>query len=214
MLFGFIPSILDSDKAECLFCVVLSNDSMKPAKLKIHQNKKHPSTIEKEDIFFVEKKKTLLSTKQVTLPNFVSKQEGVLKQACRLSFEVALVGTKNVLPHTIAEKYFKPACELVLLKLCPNKLDELRQVPLSDNTMKRRIDEMAADVETQLITRLKNSSLAIQLGESTTVSNESLLLSTRMGTLHFKDAIHEDFFFSTNLLTTTTGADIFDALST
>ena len=128
-----------------------------------------------------------------------------------MSFEVALVGSKNVLPHTIAEKYFKPACELVLLKLCPNKLDELRQVPLSDNTMKRRIDEMAADVEVQLITRLKNSPLAIQLDESTTVANESLLLGWVR--YIFKDAIHEDFFFSTNLLTTTTGAEIFDALS-
>ena len=177
LLFGFIPSVLYSDKAECLFCgVVLSNDSMKPAKLKIHQNTKHPSTVEKEDIYFVEKKNTYLSTNQMTLPNILSKQEGVLKQAYRLSFEVALVGSKNVLPHTFAEKYFKPACELVLLKLCPNKLDELRQVPLSDNTMKRRIDEMAADVEIQLITRLKNSPLAIQLDESTTVANESLSL--------------------------------------
>ena len=78
-----------------IFDVVLSNDSMKPAKLKIHQNTKHPSTVEKEDIHFVEKKNTYLSTNQMTLHNIVSQQEGVLKKSCRLSFEVALVGSKT-----------------------------------------------------------------------------------------------------------------------
>ena len=97
LFFGFIPSVLDSDKAECLFCgLILSNDSMKPAKLKIHKNIKHPGTIEKEDIFFVDKKKEYLSTRQVTLHNIVSTQEGILKQACRLSYEVSLIGTKCI----------------------------------------------------------------------------------------------------------------------
>ena len=184
---------------------------MKPAKLKIHQNIKHPSTIEKEDIFFVDKKKEYLSTRQVTLHNIVSTQEGILKQACRLSYEVALIGIKNALPHTMAEKYLKPACELILLTLCSDKLEEWHQVPLSNNTMKRRINDMAADVGFQLTKRLKSSPLAIQLDESTTVSNESLLLGWIRYV--FEDNIDEDLLFSTNLLTTATGADIFDALN-
>ena len=158
-MFGFVPSVLDSDKAECLFCgLILSNDSIKPAKLKIHQNTKHPSKIEKEDIFCVDKKKEYLSTRQVTLHNIVSTQEEILKQACRLSYEVALIGTKNLLKN--AEKYLKPACELILFTLCPDELEEWHQVPLSNNTMKRRIDEMAADVGFQLTKRLKSSPLA------------------------------------------------------
>ena len=147
-----------------------------------------------------------MSTRQVTLHNIVSTQDGILKQACRLSYEVALIGTKNVLPHTLAEKYLKPAYELILLTLCPDKLEEWHQVPLSNNTMKRRIDEMAADVGFQFTKRLKSSPLAIQLDELTTVSNESLLLGWVRYV--FEDNIHEDFLFSTNLRTTATGSDI------
>ena len=111
----------------------------------------------------------------------------------------------------MAEKYLKPACELILLTLCPGKLEEWHQVPLSNNTMKRCIDEMAADVGFQLTKRLKSSPLAIQLDESTTVSNESLLLGWVRYV--FEDNIHEDLLFSTNLLRTATGADIFDAVN-
>ena len=62
-MFRFIQSVLDPDKSECIFCgIVLSNDSMKPPKLKIHQQEPGQSTVEQDDIFFIDWKKEYMST--------------------------------------------------------------------------------------------------------------------------------------------------------
>ena len=86
LMFEFIQLVLDPDKAECIFCgMVISNDSMKPSNLKIHQNTSHQSTVENDDIFFVDRRKEYMETNQVTLHEVVSKQESILKQACHFS---------------------------------------------------------------------------------------------------------------------------------
>ena len=54
---------------------------------------------------------------------------------------------------------------------------KIKSIPLSNDTVKRRIDVMAVDCENQLIQEVRNSRyFAIQLDESTTVSSEALLL--------------------------------------
>lgn len=51
--FGFIESQVNKSKPECIFCGdVLSNDSMKPSKLKRHQESKHPSTLTQDLAYF------------------------------------------------------------------------------------------------------------------------------------------------------------------
>ena len=58
LVFRFIQSVLNPDKSECIFCgMVLSKDSMKPPKLKIHRQETRQSTVEQDDIFFVDRKK-------------------------------------------------------------------------------------------------------------------------------------------------------------
>ena len=59
--------------------------------------------------------------------------------------------------------------------------DEIRKIPLSNDTVARRIAEISEDQLQQLITRLKKSQkFAIQLDETTDVSrNAQLLLSLR-----------------------------------
>ena len=54
--FGFIEA-MDKVKIECVMCgEKLANESMKPCKLKRHQNTKHPQTIGKPREFFLRKK--------------------------------------------------------------------------------------------------------------------------------------------------------------
>ena len=51
------------------------------------------------------------------------------------------------------------------------------KVPLSNDTVSRRISEMASDIQNQVLERMKGSPFfSIQLDESTDVSNAALLL--------------------------------------
>ena len=51
-----------------------------------------------------------------------------------------------------------------------------KSIPLGNDTVQRRIDEMSAHVEHQLCNALRNTEFSIQLDESTLPGNESLLL--------------------------------------
>ncbi len=86
----------------------------------------------------------------------------------------------------------------------------MKTVPLSDNTVKDRIDKMANDCQNQLHEKLKSSPFAIQLDETTTLAEESVLI------LHVQyiegGDLKQDILMSTNLTTTTTGQDIFLAV--
>uniref|UniRef100_A0A674PIL4 DUF4371 domain-containing protein n=1 Tax=Takifugu rubripes TaxID=31033 RepID=A0A674PIL4_TAKRU len=74
---------------------------------------------------------------------------------------------------------------------------EIAKVPLSDNTISRRIDEMSADIE----------KIALQLDESTDISGHAQLLAN----VHFVDG--ENFLFCKALPGKTTGEEIFRVTS-
>ena len=51
--YGFMESQIDKTKPECIICGdVLSNECMKPSKLKRHQESKHPSTLTQDLPYF------------------------------------------------------------------------------------------------------------------------------------------------------------------
>ena len=92
----------------------------------------------------------------------------------------------------------------------PQAADKVKTVPLSDNTVKDRIDKMAADCQNQLHEKLRNANFAIQLDETTTVSDEAVLI-VYVQYIDGED-LTQDILMSTNLSTTTTGQDIFLAV--
>ena len=53
----------------------------------------------------------------------------------------------------------------------------LRTVPLSDTTVKRRINEMGANIEDQLCEILRSTFFTLQLDKTTTSGNNSLLMA-------------------------------------
>ena len=83
------------------------------------------------------------------------------------------------------------------------------KIPLLNDTVAKRIDEMAENIEKQLIKKVKEAwCLAIQLDESTDVTNMAILL------VQFEDSgdIVEDMMFWLELTQQTTSAEMFKVL--
>jgi hypothetical protein len=173
--FGFIATGSDDQqKPQCVICSeVLSSASMKPSKLKRHQQTKHSETVKKPIEFFQRKRDDLLKQKS----RFI-KSATFNSSALKASFEVALRIAKAKKPHTIAEDLILPsAVDMVKAVLGEKVVRQVRAIPLSDNSISRRITDMSADVNEQIVEMLKTSKkFALQLDESTDVANCAILI--------------------------------------
>ena len=160
--YGFSFSCEDGvEKPLCLICnETLSADSLKPSKLKRHLNTKHVESLDKPIQYFERLLKFSKKQKQFT-ENFFTVNERYM----RASYEASYLIAKSTKPFSVGENLVLPAAvkmsEIVHGK---NYVDEIRKMPLSNNTVARRIAESTDDQLQQLITRLKKSQeFAIQL---------------------------------------------------
>ncbi len=142
-------------------------------------------------------------TSQTTLP----------VKALTASYEVAHLVAKAKKPHTIAESLIRPAAMAICRTMFGDKYaSDIEQIPLSDNTISRRITEMATDVKCQLIERIKNGFFfSLQLDESTDISNSSQLLA--FVRYRHERKLLEDLLFCSSMEKTCTERDIFEKLS-
>ena len=86
------------------------------------------------------------------------------------SFEVSLLVAKQKKAHNIGETLVKPsALAMVRNVLSKESERKIKAIPLSDDTVQRRIDLMANDIKEQVVTEIKDTSLfglfALQLDE-------------------------------------------------
>ena len=143
----------------------------------------------------------------------VSNVGSTTKKGSETSYIVSLHITKSTKPHSIGETLILPAAkDIVKTMFCEKLSKDIDLIPLSDDTVTRRINDMANNVESQLISRIKESSFySLQIDETTDVSNEAQLLCYIR--YEFNNDIHEDMLFSKTLPTRSTGEHIFKVLN-
>uniref|UniRef100_A0A672FBK0 C2H2-type domain-containing protein n=1 Tax=Salarias fasciatus TaxID=181472 RepID=A0A672FBK0_SALFA len=196
--FGFSWSGTEEEpRPQCVVCGdVLSNESMKPAHLRRHLLTRHPGLKDKPLDFFIRKCDALEQSKSTiqTCSTSVAKAQDA-------SYRASLRIVKAGKPHTIGEQLCLP------LKTAK----QLDLVPLSNDTVSRRIKNMSEDVKNTLIERIKGSRYyAIQLDETTDVADlANLLVYVRY---ECDSAAQEDFLFCQSLETRTTAEHIFQLL--
>ena len=84
---------------------------------------------------------------------------------------MAYLIAKDKKPHTIRETLIKPAAVAISQIMHGDKIaDELKEIPLYADTIRRRISKIDQDIMCQLNDRVKRKKFGLQLDESTDVS--------------------------------------------
>ncbi len=139
---------------------------------------------------------------------------GENEKAVTASYEVSRLIATSGKPHTIGEDLILPAAKQMVSIMLGNKaVKQLNLISLSNNTIKRRINDMSENVFQQLICRVRASRFyAIQIDESTDIVSMANLLTFVMNVM---EKLTKTFFFNNcfNLHTNATMEAIFDILN-
>jgi hypothetical protein len=147
--FGFTSTEVDGEeRPQGVLCMkVLASECMIRIKLKRHLETTHPSIISKSCDYFSRKLKELIQQK-----GSFYKQASIPSNALLAYFKVAHRIGKCMKPHTIAEELILPAAlDMVNIMIGESAGKLLSKVPLSNNTIRSRMQHIAEDLNDQLI---------------------------------------------------------------
>ena len=182
---------------------------MKPCKLEDHLRRCNADKTCKDLLYFTNLKEKL--QKRSTVDNMLVSTSKRDNDGLLASYNISLLIAKSGKSHTIGEQLILPAVEEVFKTVLHQPVhDILKRIPLSNNTVQRRIDEMSHDVEDFLCTYLQTNHFSIQLDESTLPGNEALLLAYVRFIMN--QEIQEELLFARTLTTDTKGETIFNVL--
>ncbi|KAI5152824.1 hypothetical protein ENBRE01_3037 [Enteropsectra breve] len=208
--YGFIPCPTNQALPMCLICEKsLSNEAMKPSRLQDHLIRVHPDKKDNDINYFKELEDKI--NKRTKLSDIFKSSRKQSFDGLVASYNLSLLIAKSGKPHTIGEEIILPAVKEVLENVLHKPAGEiLDKISLSNDTVQKRIDEMADYIEESLCEYLKRVQFSIQLDESTLPNNKSILLSF---VRFIKDEkICEELLFVKELQTDTRGRSIFNIL--
>ncbi|XP_076348034.1 protein FAM200B-like [Tachypleus tridentatus] len=133
--YGFIPTPHNETKPMCLICMdVLSNDSMKPCKLKIHLEKKHTREKDKPVEYFKKLRDDFQARKTVSqlFNNKVCKMsDGLLA-----SYEISKIIAKAGKPHNVGGTVILPAVSVIISSVMKQNASAItNSIPLSNSSV-------------------------------------------------------------------------------
>lgn len=152
--FGF-TSINDKGvvKPQCVIChKILSAESLRPSKLKLHLETTHSQDVAKDRSFFG-RQELNMKRQRLDASGSIHQQNAALVEA---SFLVSIEIAKKKKPHTIGEELILPCAKtMVKLVLGEKSAEKLSAISLSNNTVQRRISLMSDDIKEQVIQKDK-----------------------------------------------------------
>jgi len=180
--YGFIAMKSDGDQLPfCLICnKALSNEALAPSKLRRHLETKHPSLKDKTRGYF--ENPVAQQTKQAKkLTNFMKLPE----KGLIASYKIAHLLAKRKKAHTDAETIIAPALAIIVETILGSEAAEkVEKIPLSNNTISRRIEDISSDLKDQFrehFETVEDESMllwSLQVDESTDISGKSQLLAS------------------------------------
>uniref|UniRef100_F7ATE3 Zinc finger MYM-type containing 6 n=1 Tax=Macaca mulatta TaxID=9544 RepID=F7ATE3_MACMU len=200
-----------SPRPQCVICgEILSSENMKPANLSHHLKTKH-SELENKPVDFFEQKSLEMECQNSSIKKCLLVEKSLVKASYLIAFQTA--ASKK--PFSIAEELIKP----YLVEMCSEVLgssagDKMKTIPLSNVTIQHRIDELSADIEDQLIQKVRESKwFALQIDESSEISDITLLLCyIRFIDYDCRD-VKEELLFCIEMPTRITGFEIFELIN-
>ena len=205
--YGFDFIVIDGlEKPQCILCSkVLGNGSMKPSILKQHLESVHPTHASDDRRKFELKRARFRVAGTLPKLGFASEKKPMVEASYHVAYRIA----KAKKPHDIAEKLIKP-CALDMVEILCGKetRQKIQSIPLSNNTIQRRIADMSQDICDQVVEQIKSSSakISLQIDESCDVANYcQLIVFVRYvsGTI-----LKNEFLFCDNLEKSAKAADI------
>ncbi|KAL4132463.1 hypothetical protein QTP88_009607 [Uroleucon formosanum] len=163
------------DLPQCFICgIVLANASLKPNKLLRHLETNHNEYRNKTTGFFLRKRDELKINKK-SIKSYTTVDKVYLK--CSFIATMHIAKTKK--PYNIGEKLIKPCMVDICSELFGNEhVLKIKNIPMSDDTIHKRILCIANDIEYQLVEKVNKSLFyAIQLDESTDIRIHSGVVS-------------------------------------
>ena len=145
--------------------------------------------------------------KRKTINMFTSSSKNS-DDSLKASYNISLLIAKAGKPHTIGEELILPANKEVIKTVLHKSPEQvIKSIPLSDNSVQRRVDKMAENVEETLSKMLTTTEFSLQLDESTLLGNESLLLAY----VRFikGGSLHQELLFPRLLETDTKGESVY-----
>ena len=131
------------------------------------------------------------------------------------SFKVAYRISKCKKLHTTVEELVVPAAlDLVSTIIGESAAQKLKVVPLSNNTISRRMDKISDDINDYLVAKMRGNEFSLQLDEATTsTSNKDAYLICYVRFINNDDNIIEDLLLCKPILTNCRVHELFAILN-
>ena len=135
---------IDEPLPLCVICgYKMANESLVPSKLTKHFKTRHSHLQVKSVNYF----KRLLE-QQTKAGNFFKSRVTISEKVQIAFYEVSELIAQNMKAHTLGKSLILPACKKIVKKMLGNEAaKEISKVPLSNDTVHRRILEMSTNIE-------------------------------------------------------------------